>query len=110
MAKNNPKLDLPEIEATPTATQEVKTQKKSTKKSNAKKRKTIGKFFRDIISELKKVEWASFKNTKNNSGVLKQTSTVLVVVLFFLVVIAGIDAGFTELLKLLLNAATAKVV
>lgn len=106
MAKNNPKLDLPEIEATPTATQQVKKERKTVnKKTGAKKRKTVGKFFRDIISELKKVEWASFKNTKNNSGVLKQTSTVLVVVLFFLVVIAGIDAGFTQLLKLLLNAA-----
>lgn len=106
MAKNNTKLDLPEIEATPTTTGPVKKGKKPTsKKTVARKRKTVGKFFRDIISELKKVEWATFKNTKNNSGVVKQTSTVLVVVLFFLVVIAGIDAGFTEMLKLLLNAA-----
>ncbi len=106
MAKNNTKLDLPEIEATPTANADApKTKKTVAKKSSTKKRKTVSKFFRDVISELKKVEWASFKNTKNNSGVLKQTSTVLVVVLFFLVVIAGIDAGFTQLLKLLLEAA-----
>lgn len=106
MAKNNTKLDLPEIEATPTANSDAsKTKKTAAKKGSAKKRKPVSKFFRDVISELKKVEWASFKNTKSNSGVLKQTGTVLIVVLFFLVVIAGIDAGFTQLLKLLLEAA-----
>ncbi|NCA93199.1 preprotein translocase subunit SecE [bacterium] len=106
MAKNNTKLDLPEIEAAPAANSDApKAKKTAAKKSTAKKRKSVGKFFRDVISELKKVEWASFKNTKSSSGVLKQTSTVLVVVLFFLVVIAGIDAGFTQLLKLLLEAA-----
>ncbi len=106
MANNNTKLDLPEIEAAPVANADAQKNKKTAaKKGTARKRKPIGKFFRDVISELKKVEWASFKNTKSNSGVLKQTSTVLVVVLFFLVVIAGIDAGFTQLLKLLLEAA-----
>ncbi len=106
MAKNNPKLDLPEIEATPTATQPVKKDRKPAgKKTATRKRKSIGKFFRDIISELKKVEWASFKNTKNENGVVRKTGTVLVVVLFFLVVIAAIDTGFTQLLKLLLEAA-----
>ena len=103
---NNPKLDLPEIEATPKAEQPVKKNKKPAgKKAATKKRKSIGKFFRDIISELKKVECASFKNTKNENGVVRKTGTVLVVVVFFLIVIAGIDAGFTQLLKLLLEAA-----
>ena len=64
MAKNNTKLDLPEIEAAPAANSDApKAKKTAAKKSTAKKRKSVGKFFRDVISELKKVEWASFKNT-----------------------------------------------
>lgn len=56
----------------------------------------IGKGFKGLISELKKVTWPSFKK------VMAQTGVVLVVVLFFLVVIAAFDAGLTQLLKLLL--------
>ena len=102
MAKQ-PKLDMPEIEATPA--KESKTVNKSSKKP-AKKRRSIGKFFRDIISELKKVSWASFKRNKDNSGVLGQTGIVLLVTLFFMVVIALFDTGLMELLKLLLTAAS----
>ncbi|MFA6866725.1 MAG: preprotein translocase subunit SecE [Clostridia bacterium] len=104
MAKNNPKLDMPEIDTTPV--EEKKGSKKPIgKKSSAKKHKDFGKFFRDIISELKKVEWAPMKKTKSNGGVLAQTGNVLVVVLFFGIVITAMDLGFTELLKLLLQAA-----
>lgn len=104
MAKNKTKLDLPEIEAAPV---EKKDNKKATasKKKNAKKRKSVGKFFRDILSELKKVTWGTFKKTKDNSNVQAQTGVVLVVTVFFMVVIALVDAGLTQLLKLLLNAA-----
>ena len=103
MANNNPKLDLPEIESAPAKEQTKKTSGK--KPANNKKRRSVGKFFRDIISELKKVSWASFKKTKDNSGVLGQTGVVLLVTLFFMVVIAAFDTGLLELLKLLLNAA-----
>jgi len=102
MAKQ-PKLDMPEIEAAPA--KETKKDGKSSKKP-AKKRRSIGKFFRDIISELKKVSWASFKRNKDNSGVLGQTGIVLLVTLFFMVVIALFDTGLMELLKLLLTAAS----
>ena len=104
MANNNPKLDLPEIESAPAKEQTKKTSGKKPANNN-KKRKSVGKFFRDIISELKKVSWASFKRTKDNSGVLGQTGVVLLVTLFFMVVIAAFDTGLFELLKLLLNAA-----
>ena len=103
MANNNPKLDLPEIEAAPAKEQAKKNSGK--KANNAKKRKSVGKFFRDIISELKKVSWASFKKTKDNSGVLGQTGVVLLVTLFFMIVVALFDTGLGQLLKLLLNAA-----
>ncbi|MBR1746829.1 MAG: preprotein translocase subunit SecE [Clostridia bacterium] len=102
MAKQ-PKLDMPEIEAAPAKESEKKVNK--TSKKPTKKRRSIGKFFRDIISELKKVSWASFKRNKDNSGVLGQTGVVLLVTLFFMVVIALFDTGLMELLKLLLNAA-----
>ena len=104
MAKNSPRLDMPEIEAAP-AKEQKKVNNKPNGKKPAQKRKSIGKFFRDIISELKKVSWASFKRNKDNSGVLGQTGVVLVVTLFFMIVIACFDAGLLELLKLLLNAA-----
>lgn len=102
MAKQ-PKLDMPDIEPAP-AKEDKKKVNKSSKKP-AKKRRSIGKFFRDIISELKKVSWASFKRNKDNSGVLGQTGVVLLVTLFFMIVIAAFDAGLMQLLKLLLNAA-----
>ena len=102
MAKQ-PKLDMPDIEATPVKEENKKVNKSS--KKPAKKRRSIGKFFRDIISELKKVSWASFKRNKDNSGVLGQTGVVLVVTLFFMIVVAAFDAGLMELLKLLLGAA-----
>lgn len=105
MAKNNPKLDLPEIEATPVKAEDNKKKNAPSKKAGNKKRKSLGKFFRDIVSELKKVNWASFKKTKDNSGVLGQTGVVLVVTLFFMVIIALVDTGLGQLLKLLLNAA-----
>lgn len=106
MAKNNPKLDLPDIAATPAPEKEqVKRKNAPAKKTGTKKRKSVGKFFRDIISELKKVSWASFKKGKDNSGVIGQTGIVLMVTLFFLIVIALVDTGLAQLLKLLLNAA-----
>lgn len=109
MAKNNPKLDLPVIETAPApAKEQTKKKNAGNKKNNTgKKRRSVGKFFRDIISELKKVSWASFKKGKDNSGVLGQTGVVLVVTLFFMIVIALVDTGLAQLLKLLLSAATA---
>ncbi|MFI3228627.1 MAG: preprotein translocase subunit SecE [Bacillota bacterium] len=61
----------------------------------------IAKSFREIVSELKKVDWPPMKKSKNNPGVLPNTSTVLVVVLFFMVLITAFDAGLAALLKLL---------
>ncbi|MCL2630306.1 MAG: preprotein translocase subunit SecE [Firmicutes bacterium] len=59
------------------------------------------KFCKEIISELKKVDWPPLKQTKNNHGVIMNTSIVLVVVAFFLVLITGIDLGLSALLRLI---------
>lgn len=104
MAKNDTKLDLPEIEAAPAPEKKGQDKKNASKKGN-KKRKSVGKFFRDIISELKKVSWGSFKKSKDNSSVQAQTGVVLVVTLVFMIIVAAVDAGLAQLLKLLLNAA-----
>lgn len=105
MAKKNPKLDMPELDTTSPAEEKKNVRSSSAKKPTAKKRRNVGKFFRDIISELKKVEWAPMKKNKSNSGVLAQTGNVLIVVLFFGIIITAIDLGFTQLLTLLLQSA-----
>ena len=76
--------------------------KKSNKADKAKKKngkvgffKRIGGKFKDIFSELKKVNWPGF------SKVVKQTGVVLVVVLSFLVVISAFDFGLEKLLTLI---------
>ncbi len=63
----------------------------------------IAKYFREIISELKKVEWPKLNRTKNNPGVWANTGTVLIVVLFFLVIITAFDLGLLALFKLLVG-------
>lgn len=105
MAKNKLELSTPSVE--PSAKNEAKndTKGKTTKKANAKNRKPIGRYFKDIISELKKVDWAKFTSTKNNKGVLAQTGIVLVIVLIFIVLITAMDLGLTKLLELLIGVA-----
>lgn len=105
MKKN---LDLSTPNVDPSAkTSDVKNAKKGapSKKGNVKKRKSVGRFFRDIISELKKVEWAKFRSTKGNKGVLAQTGTVLLIVAVFIIFITAMDLGLSELLGLLIDAA-----
>ena len=63
------------------------------KKDNIFKR--IGRKFKEVFSEIKKVSWPSF------SKVVKQTSVVLGVVLMFMVVITLMDLGLGALLQLL---------
>ncbi|HCU56182.1 MAG TPA: preprotein translocase subunit SecE [Clostridiales bacterium] len=58
--------------------------KTATKKPSIWKR--MGKGIKEIISELKKVNWPTF------AKVMAETGIVLVVVLFFLLVILGFDS------------------
>ena len=57
--------------------------------------KRLGSFFVKSWSELKKVSWPDFKT------VLKNTGIVLLVVLFFAVIIFGVDMLFTFLVSLM---------
>lgn len=69
---------------------------KNKKKANIFKR--MGKGFKEIFSELKKVNWPK------PGHALAQTGVVLAVVFAFLLVITSMDLGLTALLDLLLGA------
>ena len=57
--------------------------------------KRLGRFFKQSWSELKKVSWPNFNTVVKNTGI------VLAVVLFFLLIILGVDVLFTYLLVVL---------
>lgn len=54
----------------------------------------VGRKFKEMISELKKVTWPKFPK------VVKQTGVVLGVILIFLVLVTAIDYGLQALLTL----------
>ena len=75
-------------------------QQKNVKKAKNKNKKPgffkrIVMKFKDIFSELKKVNWPTF------AAVVKKTGIVLAVVLVFLVVITAFDTGLLSLLRLI---------
>ncbi|GGI18191.1 MULTISPECIES: preprotein translocase subunit SecE [Gottfriedia] len=57
----------------------------------------IGKFFRDVKSEMKKVSWPKRKELVNSTVTV--VATVVVFVLFF----AVLDTGISELIRLILE-------
>ena len=67
-------------------------QKKLNKKNNKKK---VGNRGKEVVSELKKVNWPSFKKT------CKQTGTVLAVVSVFMLAVLGIDSLVAWILSLI---------
>ena len=79
------------------------------KKNGANGKKPAGqaikKFFRDLISELKKVSWGKMKSTPKNKGVLSQTGIVLLFVLIAIIILTCMDLGLTALLNLLIGIA-----
>ena len=68
-----------------------KDSKKSKKKANVFQK--IGRFIKDVISELKKVTWPSRKN------LISYTVAVLVFVAIMMAVIYGIDSGAAAVIK-----------
>ena len=54
-----------------------------------------GAKIKETFSELKRVSWPKF------GTVVKTTGVVLVIVLAFLIVVTGVDAGLSALLRLL---------
>lgn len=65
---------------------------KAKKKKNDKPKRNYGK---EVVSELKKVNWPSFKNA------CKQTGTVLVVVGVFMLAVLGIDSLVAWIISLI---------
>lgn len=55
----------------------------------------MGRKLKETFSELKRVTWPSFGKA------LKATGVVLAIVLAFIVVVTGVNYGFSELLKFL---------
>lgn len=104
-------LDLNRDSAALDASTESTNKKPAEKPKNQKNKKgakqspkffqRIAKVFREMISELKKVDWPPFRRTKNNPGVLANLGIVVVVVLFFLIIITLFDMGLGALLRLL---------
>jgi preprotein translocase SecE subunit len=60
-------------------------------------KKKFGAKVKGLFGELKKVTWPTF------GKVVSQTGVVLVVTLFFLLVLMGMDAGLQQLYKLLVS-------
>ncbi|MDE7108032.1 MAG: preprotein translocase subunit SecE [Clostridiales bacterium] len=79
---------------------EKSAQKGNKDKNKGKKKKEPGKvrrWFKDFFSELKKVTWPTF------GKVLKQTGTVLLVTVCFLLVVLAFDSLLGYLYNLLLG-------
>lgn len=102
MAKDKLNLNVNVSEARPAASPAKEpAKKKKPAKSGPNLWQRIVKYIREIISELKKVDWPPFKRSKSNPGVIANLGIVLVVVVIFLVIITAFDAGLGKLLQLL---------
>lgn len=107
MAKKNKDSSMKEVQVGNAAINDVElgtspaSAKDAKKKNTAKKDKKpgifsrIGRKFKEMFSELKKVTWLSPKETFGRLG------TVLLVVLIFLVVVLAFDSLCAYLLRLL---------
>ena len=72
-----------------------KKDKKTSGKSSAKKQNKVGKWFKDLRSEIKKVVWPSWKTIRGN------TSVVLATVFITSVFVGILDFGLVKLIELL---------
>lgn len=77
--------------------EKLEQQKKLAKKANKKKRRSPAQFFRDIISELKKVTWPSAKD------LLKYSGAVIAFILVTAIIVGIMDIGLTALFNLISN-------
>ena len=73
----------------------TKNNKKNVKTKKRKASKPRRNYVKEVISELKKVNWPSFKNA------CKQTGTVLAVVSVFMLAVLGIDTLVAWILSLI---------
>jgi len=75
----------------------VKEQQKAAKKANKKPRRSIGRFFKDIIGELKQVTWPTWKQ------LMVTTGAVLVFIMIMAVIVGLFDFGLGRLLNWMVN-------
>ncbi|MDR2266667.1 MAG: preprotein translocase subunit SecE [Christensenellaceae bacterium] len=115
MANKKIKLDLGQNLESQTAAPAKKTTTTAIASKNDKKNvkakserpklgQRLARVFREMISELKKVDWPAFRASKSKAGVLTNTITVLTLSLFFLIIITAFDFGLAALLKLLVSS------
>ena len=78
-----------------TSNSKVETKKAQSKDKKDNIFKKIGRKFKEVFSEIKKVTWPDFKT------IVKSTGVVLGVVAIFLVVITLMDLGLGALLELI---------
>lgn len=77
--------------------EKLEQQKKAAKKANKKKRKSPARFFKDIISELKKVTWPTAKDLVKYSG------AVIAFIIVIAIIVGLMDMGLTALFDLVLK-------
>ena len=77
--------------------EKLEQQKKAAKKANKRKRKSPARFLKDIISELKKVTWPTFKD------LMKYTGAVLAFIIVVAALVGLLDFGLQSLIGLLPN-------
>jgi preprotein translocase subunit SecE len=77
--------------------EKLEQQKKLAKKANKKKRKSPARFFKDIVSELKKVTWPTAKDLVKYSGAVIAFILVTAVIVFLM------DTGLSALFRLVLK-------
>lgn len=75
-------------------------QRKLAKKANKKKRRSPAQFFRDIVSELKKVTWPTAKD------LLKYSGAVIAFIVVTAVIVGLMDAGLAALFGLVSKTPT----
>ncbi|MFA5676262.1 MAG: preprotein translocase subunit SecE [Christensenellales bacterium] len=72
-------------------------QKKAAKLAKKKKRKSPARFFKDVISELKKVTWPTGKE------LLKYTGAVIAFIVVIAIIVGLMDLGLSTLFNLMLK-------
>ena len=75
----------------------LKEQQKVAKKANKKPRRGVGRFFKDIIGELKKVTWPTWKQ------LMVTTGAVLVFVAIMAIIVGIFDFGLQKELQWLVS-------
>jgi len=86
--------DVDVVDDEPVAKAEEKSNKENVKAKNkkpVKEKKKFGRRTKETFSELKKVSWPTFKE------VVKKTGVVIAVVLFFALILFGVDRLFSWL-------------